>query len=636
MKYRSEIDGLRALAVVPVMLFHAGFSAFSGGYVGVDIFFVISGYLITTIILNEKFQNSFSVINFYERRVRRIMPGLFFVMLATLPLAWQWLLPNEFRRFSDSLVAIPIFLSNFLFFITSGYFGLAGELKPFLHTWSLAVEEQYYVIFPLILMSMWRFGGRWLIWVLGLLFVLSLMLAQVLSSSMPVFNFFMLPSRFFELLMGSLAAFYLFHRKRPISNEMAGWLGIILIVISVVAFDVKTPFPGLYTLFPTIGALLIIIYSENTRAGNMLAAKPLVGIGLISYSTYLWHQPLFSFARHRSLAEPSKSFYLMLIFASFLLAYITWKYVEAPFRNKTKFSRKSIFLYFAICSLFFILFGLLGHITGGFPGRLDKSVSALSISKKYEDMHSKTGCHINMNGSFSFGDCIGGRESIEPRFALIGDSHAQTLVASLSDNFKKKDISFIPFVMSGCALNFFLVEVKNKNNGDCIKYQRAVLSSVYKLNLIETYIVDVRLYDNSSELTPSEAAILMVEGNVKSIKKLIALGKTVILVHPVPQYDYPISVYMAKNLMFYGGVRAIPMEGIDSFRNKISFYQNKFSSIPPNEHLKHVYPENIFCDSFVKDYCVAQNDGIPFYWDGSHLTNEGAELVVQEILKWIH
>ncbi len=208
MDYRREIDGLRALAVLPVILFHAGFKIFSGGFVGVDVFFVISGFLITTILLSELEAGNFSLINFYERRARRILPVLFFVMLLCLPFAWIWLIPDDMKSFSQSVVAVSLYASNILFWGTSGYFDSAAELKPLLHTWSLAVEEQYYLFFPVFLMLAWRFGKRWIFNCLVFVFILSLALAQWWSSSMPMAGFFLLPARGWELLIGAFVAFY--------------------------------------------------------------------------------------------------------------------------------------------------------------------------------------------------------------------------------------------------------------------------------------------------------------------------------------------------------------------------------------------------------------------------------------------
>jgi len=301
MDYRREIDGLRALAVLPVILFHAGFETFSGGFVGVDVFFVISGYLITTIILAELEQGNFSIVNFYERRARRILPALFSVMLVCIPFAWFWLLPSNMKDFSQSLVAVSVFASNILFWRESGYFDTAAELKPLLHTWSLSVEEQYYVLFPLFLMIFWKLGKRWILVTLGLVFVASLAVAQWAAYAKPAAAFYLLPPRGWELLIGAFAAFYLSQANRKDFgkglSEFGGWLGVALILYAVFAYSKATPFPGFYALVPTLGTVLIILFAtKQTAVGKLLGNKAFVGVGLISYSAYLWHQPLFAFA----------------------------------------------------------------------------------------------------------------------------------------------------------------------------------------------------------------------------------------------------------------------------------------------------------------------------------------------------
>ena len=220
MKYRAEIDGLRALAVIPVILFHAGFELFGGGFVGVDVFFVISGYLITTIIINEMDEGKFSLVNFYERRARRILPALFFVMLVCLPFAWYWLLPSDLKDFSQSVVAVAIFSSNILFWRESGYFDTAAELKPLLHTWSLAVEEQYYLLFPLFLLLTWRLGKKWILVLLGIAFPISLGLAHWAAYNNPSADFYLLPTRGWELLLGVFAGFYLQRNEYLKSNTL--------------------------------------------------------------------------------------------------------------------------------------------------------------------------------------------------------------------------------------------------------------------------------------------------------------------------------------------------------------------------------------------------------------------------------
>ena len=216
MKYRPEIDGLRALAVVPVILFHAGFEYFRGGFVGVDVFFVISGYLITTIIVSEQEAGTFSLLNFYERRARRILPALFLVMLVSTIAAYFWLAAPDLKDFSRSLMAVSVYLSNFLFLQETGYWDTEGELKPLLHTWSLAVEEQYYLLFPPFLMLMWRYRKRWMFGSILVIGVISLLASQWGSHRFPSANFFLLPTRAWELAIGAGIAFYFIYRKKEI------------------------------------------------------------------------------------------------------------------------------------------------------------------------------------------------------------------------------------------------------------------------------------------------------------------------------------------------------------------------------------------------------------------------------------
>ena len=208
MKYRKEIDGLRALAIIPVILFHAGFKVFEGGFIGVDVFFVISGYLITTIILSDIESGKFSISNFYERRARRILPALFFIMLCCLPFAWFVLTPNHLKDFYQSLTAVSVFSSNILFWKESGYFDTATELKPLIHTWSLAVEEQYYILFPLLLVMLWKLRKQLILGSLIAITVISLFLAQWGAYNKPSATFFLLPTRSWELAIGALIAYY--------------------------------------------------------------------------------------------------------------------------------------------------------------------------------------------------------------------------------------------------------------------------------------------------------------------------------------------------------------------------------------------------------------------------------------------
>jgi peptidoglycan/LPS O-acetylase OafA/YrhL len=438
MRYRGDIDGLRALAVVPVILFHAGFTAFSGGFVGVDVFFVISGYLITTLLLNDFQAGTFSLAYFYERRARRILPALFLVIFACLPFAWLWLLPQDMKSFSQSLIAVSLFASNIFFWRTSGYFDAATEFKPLIHTWSLSVEEQFYVIFPLILWLAWKLGRRWLCWWLAGLALISLALAQWLVGREPAFAFYMLPTRAWELLIGALAALYLV--KYP-SKKHAHWpdhvgslSGLGLIIYAMLTFTKETPFPGLYALLPTVGTALIIVFANpHTLVSKLLSTKPFIGVGLISYSAYLWHQPLFAFARQRSIEEPSTLLMASLAIIAFPLAFLSWRFVERPFRNKHRFTKKFITLNAAVITGVLIIIGTLGYTTQGFSNRsMAKAFEALSYNtdalgyldckQSFERQHGIRieYCHTTAKGPINA--------------VIIGDSHADDKFFGIEKN----------------------------------------------------------------------------------------------------------------------------------------------------------------------------------------------------------
>ncbi len=361
MKYRAEIDGLRALAVLPVILFHAGFEIFSGGYVGVDVFFVISGYLITTILIEDIERDRFSIANFYERRARRILPALFFVMLLCIPFAWMWMLPSQLKDFLQSVAAVSLFSSNVLFWRESGYFDAAAEEKPLLHTWSLAVEEQYYVLFPIFLFLAWRLGKRRVFWMIVVFAGASLALSEWGWRHLATANFYLAPTRAWELFAGSIAAFIVLKRGVKANNALA-LLGLAAILFAIFAYDGSTPFPSVYALIPVVGVVLLVLFADqSTFVARLLSTKLLVGIGLISYSAYLWHQPLFAFARICSVDAPNPTIMLMLAAAAIVLAAISWRTVEVPMRNRRLVTRSQVFATSLVGVLLFAGGGLLGQ-----------------------------------------------------------------------------------------------------------------------------------------------------------------------------------------------------------------------------------------------------------------------------------
>lgn len=432
MNYRREIDGLRALAVIPVILFHAGFGLFAGGYVGVDVFFVISGYLITGIVMADVDRGTFSLSDFYERRIRRILPALFLVVAVCTPLAYLLLLPSEMKEFSQSLIAVATFSSNVLFWSQSGYFEGAAELKPLLHTWSLSVEEQFYLFFPLILVATRTWGKRWVVTLVATAGLASLVLAEWGALNKPIAAFFLLPTRAWELLLGALVALCLgraTHRQVPLGwSNLAAMIGLLAVAYAIYSFDAQTTFPGFHALVPTLGAALMIMGARpETLVGRLLGHPAMVSIGLISYSTYLWHQPIFAFARHLGLEQADALPLIALAILSVVLGYLSWRYVETPIRHNRTLSRKFIFLAAGVGSLLMLLSGVSGHVMNGFVDRLkpeDRYLASISpgvqgeyVRKRFDALH---------HTSFSDQD---------PRLKVlvIGDSFAKDLVNAIHE-----------------------------------------------------------------------------------------------------------------------------------------------------------------------------------------------------------
>ncbi|MDC0196892.1 acyltransferase, partial [bacterium] len=338
LKYRPEINGLRAIAVFAVVFYHAnltvfGYEIFHGGFLGVDVFFVISGYLITSIIVSDIRNNSFSFRYFYERRIRRIIPALFFMLLFSLILAWLFLLPDQLENYSYSLLGSIFFYSNFHFHYAGLQYAAESSLKlPLLHTWSLAIEEQYYIIFPVALYLVSKYLKRYILAIFVLGFVGSLLLAHWASITHPSINFYSLPTRGWELLAGALLAeleIRYSRRSSRLLTQIMPALGLLMILFSIGVFNHQILHPSIYSLIPITGCVLLIWFCQRDGfITKILSNKLLVGMGLISYSLYLWHHPIFAFARITGFADEQIYKSLLLILICVLFACFTYYFVE--------------------------------------------------------------------------------------------------------------------------------------------------------------------------------------------------------------------------------------------------------------------------------------------------------------------
>ncbi len=445
MDYRREIDGLRAVAVVPVILFHAGFSVLPGGFVGVDIFFVISGYLITTLLVQELDAGRYSLARFYERRARRILPALFVVIAATIPMSFWAMLPMQLEGFFESLVAVILFLSNLYFLTEVGYFAPDAELQPLLHTWSLAVEEQYYLLFPPLLALLWRRSHRGTVVLLTGIALASLALAEWGWRENAARSFFFTGTRAWELLVGSLVALVL-HRRHIFPHQGAAALGLGLILTAMLLFDGDTPFPSLWALVPVIGAALVILFAgPSTVVGRVLGGRLLVRVGLISYSAYLWHQPLFAIARLRFVSEAQVAVMLALVVLTFALASATWAFVEQPFRRRpTPLLARPAVLFSAsvVAALGLVGVASVGMATNGFDAAWRQAFPAKVLILN-AILRAETAMHLPQDD----GACRFNVETVDQQtgarladcharhgagVAVLGDSHAIDLFGIVS------------------------------------------------------------------------------------------------------------------------------------------------------------------------------------------------------------
>lgn len=669
MKYRREIDGLRALAVLPVILFHAGISAFSGGFVGVDVFFVISGYLITYIILDEQEQGKFSIARFYERRARRILPALFLVLAFCVPLAWRLLTPVDMQEFARSVVAVAAFSSNILFWQQSGYFDTASELKPLLHTWSLAVEEQFYVLFPLLLVFLWKFGRRAAYVALGSILVLSIALAEWGASRAPDATFYLLPTRAWELMLGALAAVFVSGRHdRGIDERHPGWaagaalLGLGLITYSVFAFDKTLPFPGVYALVPTVGALLIILFARpHNVAGRILGSRWFVGIGLVSYSAYLWHQPLLAFARHASLDEPPMALLLAMCAASLALAYLSWRFVEMPFRGRQLLTRKSVFAVSAAGLALFAGFGVLGDASSGFRMRWGPEFARFQPEDK--NFFRYVGCASNPKKFIAPEQACSYGQG-EARIAVVGDSHARAIVYELAQAAQKRGMKVTQFTYEGCPPILDVYRADQGSNHRCYEHNKATFEYLARNPGLEYVVLVGRwpLYLEGARFDNGEGGVekglptrldLVVDGKrattaeearlagiqqrmARTIGSYVAAGKKVIVVQSVPEAGWHVPEYLMKALSRRGALA--PADGSTSFavyERRSRHAAEVFSGLQDQKNVVLVQPARHLCNIFVPGRCVTHLESVPLYRDADHLSNLGVHLIVEDIMRAI-
>lgn len=455
-KYRADVDGLRAIAVLSVLFYHGGIAAISGGYVGVDVFFVISGFVITTKLVEEIDQGAFSIASFYVRRIRRILPALVTVILGCAVAATIFFLPDALSDFSRSVVATATFVSNMYFWKNSGYFSIAAFDRPLLHTWSLAIEEQFYIVIPIALFLAVKYARHWAFALFAAVAALSLALSIFMVDRAPTADFFVLPTRAWELLLGVLVALAPWappsHR---LMREAIVVSAFALIVFAVVTYTPTTPFPGMAALAPTVGTAALIYLGKKgppTSVASALSVKPLVGIGLISYSLYLFHWPIIVFARYALLRELQGWEIAAALGLSFLLSILSYHYIETPFRRpKRPVTRNHLFFGTAAVLAGLVVLGTGGISTGGLSF-LHPAYAKTAIGGQGMDLWRDRRCFLELDQPASAwaGDLCVRTAGARHNAVLWGDSFAAQYVDGLLANRKNLTRNIVQYTSAGC------------------------------------------------------------------------------------------------------------------------------------------------------------------------------------------
>ncbi len=633
--YRPEIDGLRGVAVLSVILFHAGFNAFSGGFAGVDVFFVISGYLITSVILTGLESDRFQLGNFFERRARRILPALLLIAALCVPIAWFLLPPRDMQNFAQSLVAVPLFASNILFWREGDYFEPASDLKPLLHTWSLSVEEQFYLLFPILLLFTWRLSRRSIPTVLATMALSSFIAADLFAKISGSATFFLLPFRAWELAMGSLVAIATtqgHHDRFDRSvRELGGVAGLMLIAAAIIGYDSTTPFPGARALVPVLGSALILFFSDTrTFAGRLLSIPALTRIGLASYSAYLVHHPLLVFARYRFGSELNNAVLLAICAISIGLATVSCRYVELRFRNPGMVSRSNFISLSVTLSVTLIGIGLLGHKTDGYLfQRLSPDRAAVVRSAAVSPMRAE--CHT---GGSDYRPVESACQLSEGnwKIATFGDSHTVELAYSLSQRLRAKNVGLVQLSFSNCRPAE--PEVASSTRDHCATWSEEAISRIIEDESIRIVIMSYRIveYLRAAQARDSGAPTNSAENQSDTIWKaylgiinrLLRHGKKVIVVLQAPELREDI-----QGLIFKSDHGQSDIVGSErrSWEDKRRFLKERLSELPTEAIV--VDPTNVFCDEI---NCYAVRNGKALYFDDHHIALPGAELLANQIL----
>jgi len=629
--YRPEIDGLRAIAVIAVIIYHAqislfDFQLFQGGFLGVDIFFVISGYLITSIILKEFLvKGSFSFKSFIQRRIRRIIPVLLVVILFSIPLAYLYLIPKSLVDYSWSILSTLGFYSNFYFPISGQPYGDQDSLlKPFLHTWSLSVEEQFYILFPIFLMICFKFIKRYTLLSIILIFIFSLFFSEIGSKNFPGFNFYLIFSRGWELLSGSFLAFieikYGYRKKNNTFISFFPTVGLFLIFFSIFSFNHQIKHPSLFTIIPIFGVCLLIWFTQKDEfITKILSSKVFVSLGLISYSLYLWHYPIFAFARITYINNGN--FFKIILVGLILISLSIASYylVEKPARNK-KIKFKLIFVIISIIYLFLVLINFTIIHKKGLEGRFYSSENYKFSNFEHEKKSDEFENSYNYNN-------YDHRKNV----LIVGNSHSEDFLKIISLTNLTKKIYFNLTSLDSETLNFQLTYLnsflKNRKSLNSI-YNNDYISQLSKKYDMADLILVTTLYSNEDVDILDE----LIKKIVSDDKKIIVFNNGLVqeTKNNLNRLDY--FVFKNNRLPNKKELEIIEKNIFkDLEKNKI--INKRIKEIGKKNQIKVFDKEDLFCEISKKKCRSITDDGFKLYWDSEHITEKGALFFAKKIEK---
>jgi peptidoglycan/LPS O-acetylase OafA/YrhL len=636
--YRPDIDGLRAVAIIPVVAYHYGLGM-PGGFVGVDVFFVISGFLITGILLQDFERKRYSIARFYERRVRRIFPALFFLLAVTTIAAIVRLVPTELEDYGKSLLSTVTFLSNIFFMRGTAYFAQVAETKLLLHTWSLAVEEQFYVFFPLVLWVFMRYWQRLLPYVILTGLAISFWLAELAVEAWPRAAFYLLPTRGWELMCGALFSLrWISPTRSDIIRVGASVGGGVLLVTSVFCIDSTMPFPGLLALPPCLGAMLVI-YAGQCGGGpfnRLLAMRLPVFIGLVSYSLYLWHWPIIVLARDAWANIPILG-RLTLAAVAMVFAWFSWQVVERPFRNKNGIVPvRTLWSAAAAAGAILLVFGEGLVWQKGLPWRFPQEIVNIQVFK----IPAHKDCFDRPPEAIAAGPlCRIGAPHVAATFMVWGDSHAFRLGLMLDDFAMRRGLSGYLVTGASCPP---LLGVRTLVSA-CQRFNDAVIDQIEKrdvrtvfLDAVWAYYAEGRLSDEleggmklnwledeqSSEHSVAENRRVLRRSLMRTIRRLEHDGRQVIMVGPVPDVPYSVPEALMRALIRQ---RSLPQgPTLAEFYARERYVFASLKEVAQLTHAQILYPHHYLCAS----RCSVTDGTTPLYMDNNHLSNAGLERIL--------